>query len=64
MLVNGGDVDSASVSDYLLHFITFGLKVGSQWCFIKNMMLLVVRIIFIIMTSTKVFFASIIHNPY
>ena len=28
MLVNGGDIETASVSDYLLHFITFGLKVA------------------------------------
>ena len=51
MLVNGGDVDSASVSDYLLHFITFGLKVGSQcilvvfFVFLKIMMLFIARII-------------------
>ena len=27
MLVNGGDIEGASKSDYILHFLTFGLKV-------------------------------------
>ena len=39
MLVNGGDIETASVSDYLLHFITFGLKVVTYfWNFNMIMM--------------------------
>ncbi len=27
MNVNGGDVENASTSDYIMHFLTFGFKV-------------------------------------
>lgn len=28
MNVNGGDVESATLFDYVMHFLTFGFKVG------------------------------------
>ena len=28
MNVNGGEIDSATVADYIMHFFTFGWKVG------------------------------------
>ena len=32
MLVNGGNLDNASFSDYLMHFLTFGLKIIFASC--------------------------------
>jgi hypothetical protein len=28
MVVNGGDIENASAGDYIMHFLTFGFKVG------------------------------------
>ncbi len=28
MNVNGGDVENATAGDYVMHFLTFGFKVG------------------------------------
>jgi len=33
MNVNGGDIENASTTDYVMHFLTFGWKV---WCFGEN----------------------------
>ena len=32
MLPNGGKIESATMSDYLMHFLTFGLKVLFSSC--------------------------------
>jgi solute carrier family 8 (sodium/calcium exchanger) len=29
MNVNGGDIENATTSDYVMHFLTFGWKVGN-----------------------------------
>ena len=30
MVVNGGDIESATTGDYVMHFLTFGFKVSPQ----------------------------------
>ena len=70
MLVNGGDIETASVSDYLLHFITFGLKVVVSFVFFIMIMMarrslmplskavMIMLMVMIMITSTKVLFAT------
>ena len=72
MLVNGGDIETASVSDYLLHFITFGLKVVVSFVFfimivmarrslmpLSNVLLIMLMVnVMIMITSAKVLFAT------
>ena len=32
MSVNGGDLEGATAGDYVMHFLTFGFKVGEAVC--------------------------------